>query len=196
MQLTNLIIEFPCDNGCSSKLDDDTIMNLVQAMPKLETLQLGDSPCDEIPTGITIKGLVALANHCLDLNQLCIHFQVASLSTPPTSFGITSDAGSTVLRRDCALRTLEVGEIPVLEESALVVALMLLRIFPCLNNIEYIDDDWEKVVDAIHLTREIVDCSGKAYPPPHPKVTLMAPPQEPHPVRMAANQKAANTATT
>ena len=137
-------------------------------MPKLETLQLGDSPCDEIPIGITIKGLMALANHCPDLNQLCIHFQEASLSTPPASFGITSNARSTILRRDCALRKLEVREIPVPEESALVVALTLVHIFPCLNTIEYIDDDWEKVVDAVCLAREIANCSGKAYPPSTP----------------------------
>ena len=79
-QLTNLVVEFSCNDGCSSRVDDDIITNLARAMPKLDTLRLGDAPCREIPTGVTVEGLVTLANHCPDLYDLCIHFQVDSLS--------------------------------------------------------------------------------------------------------------------
>ena len=79
-QLTNLVVEFSCNDGCSSRVDDDIIANLARAMPKLDTLRLGDAPCREIPTGVTVEGLVTLANHCPDLYDLCIHFQVDSLS--------------------------------------------------------------------------------------------------------------------
>ena len=47
-QLTRLVVEFSCGVGCSSRVDDDIIVNLARAMPKLETLQLGGSPCREI----------------------------------------------------------------------------------------------------------------------------------------------------
>ena len=159
-QLTHLVIDLLCDDGCSSTEDDKIITDLAQAMPKLEVLALCEEPCDETSTGVTAKGLVALADHCLDLNTLRIHIQVASLSVPPASGGVTSNAGPTALQRDCGLTQLEVGSIPLPEESVLVVAMTLARIFP---HIRYIDPtgNWEKVLDAIELSRQIVDRSSK-----------------------------------
>ena len=55
------------------------------------------------------------------------------------------------------------------EESAFVVALTLLRIFPAIESINYIGKDWVKVADAkdaICLSRRIVDHSSKEHPPP------------------------------
>ena len=44
-QLKKLEIQFSCGGGCSSRVDDDIIINLGQAMPKLEVLRLGGAPC-------------------------------------------------------------------------------------------------------------------------------------------------------
>ena len=159
--LTHLDIGFPCDAGCSSRVDDEIIINLSRAIPKLGTLRLGDSPCSEIPIGVTSKGLMALANHCPDLSELQIHFQVASLITPLANHGMPSNVEFIALRRDCALSELNVGEIPVLEESVSVVAVTLARIFPHLQCIEYVDENWAKVDDAIRTSRRIFDYSGK-----------------------------------
>ena len=162
-QLTSLVIESSCSDGCSSTVDDDVIVDLARTMPKLENLALCDDPCDRIRTGVTAKGLVALAHHCPDLYSLQIHFQVASLSTPPANGGITSNGRPTALRRDCALTGFEAGETPMPEESVLVVAMTLARIFPRINYIHYADENWEKVMDAICLSREIVDCSSEKH---------------------------------
>ena len=191
-QLEELTIEFPCIGGCSSTLDDDIIITLARAMPKLKALQLGNDPCRRIPTGATAKGLVVLAYHCPNLTDLRIHFQVASLSTSPATAGTSSNTESTAPRRDCVLRYLEVGEIPVPEESVLMVALTLARIFPRIELISYLDKNWEKVMNAISLSREIVDRSSKQPPPPRPlylRVALMTPYQEPH-SRAAVNREA------
>ena len=160
-QLTCLNIVFSCGIDCSSSVDDDIITNLARAMPKLEHLKLGATPCRLIPTGVTAKGLMVLARHCPNLLHLRTHFQVASLSVPPATIGMTSNTVSIAMRRGCALTKLDVGEIPVLEESVLVVALTLVRIFPHLETINYTDESWEKVTDAISLSRRIVDCLGK-----------------------------------
>ena len=165
-QLTILLVEFPCDDVCTSDVDDDIIMNLARAMPKLETLRLGEVPCCKIVTGATVEGLAALAHHCPGLYTLRIHFQATSLSTPPTA---TSNARSTVPQRDCALENLEVGDIPIPEESVLVVALTLIQIFPHINYIDSIDENWDKVADAICLSRKIVNCSSKEHPLPTPR---------------------------
>jgi hypothetical protein len=167
-QMEHLDIEYSCGSRCSSRVDDDIIINLSQAMPKLTRLNLGDEPCRRFTTGVTAKGLVALARHCPDLVELRIHFQVASLSTPPAGLGITPNFESTRSWTDCALEHLVVGEIPVPEESVLMVALTLLRIFPRISSIYSMDEGWEKVGDAIHNSKRIFDCSCKQCPPTTP----------------------------
>ena len=59
---------------------------------------------------------------------------------------------------------LDFGEIYVPKGSALMVALTLLRIFPLLDNIEYVDGSWEKVADAINSSKELADCSSEKHP--------------------------------
>ena len=163
--LTDITIESRCSDGCSSRVDDDVVVNIAQAMPKLEILRLGDSPCHEIPIGVTVKGLVALANRCPDLYSLRIHFQVASLSALPAIHEPIPNVGPIVLRRDCILRVLDVGEIFMREDSVSMVALTLARIFPHPEFIDYIDEDWEKVMNIIRLSRGTIDYSGRKLPP-------------------------------
>ena len=165
-QLVDLDIGFSCEDGCSSRVDDDTVISLSRAMPKLTVLQLGGYPCGELMTGVTAKGLVALAHHCPDLQRLCIHFQVASLSAPPASPGIGYNTEPTGSLTDCALTELLVGSIPVLEESVSVVAHTLLQIFPRIKWVDFEHQAWKKVEDAIRLSRRIAGCSSK-----HPLTT-------------------------
>ena len=152
-QLVDLEIEFSCDDGCSSRVDDDMITDLSRAMPKLQALKLGDLPCEESTAGVTAKGLVALALHCPGLQHLRIHFQVASLIGPPASPGIGPNTEPADSWTDCALTDLSIGEMPVSEESALMVARTLLRIFPQIMYISSVDEGWEKVGDAIRDLR-------------------------------------------
>ena len=91
-QLTNLVIEFSCSDGCSSTVDDDIIVDLARTMPKLQNLALDDKPCSGIHTGVTTKGFVALTHHCPELYTLRVHFQVASLTAPLVSGGILPNA--------------------------------------------------------------------------------------------------------
>jgi len=163
-QMTYLTIEFSCAGGCFSTVDDGVITGLARTMPKLETLQLGRDPCKEIPTGVTAKGLVTLAHYCLDLHTLRIHFQVASLAALPAISGVTPNTRLTAPRRGCALENLEVGEIPLPEESVLMVSLTLAHIFPHIQDIKSGDGKWDKVVDAIYFSKEFVDYSSEEHP--------------------------------
>ena len=152
-QLVDLDIELSCRDGCSSRVDDDIVIDLSRAMPKLTALKLGDNPCWGPTTGVTAKGLVALALHCPDLRHLCIHFQVASLSAPPTSPGTARNVKPTGSWTDCALAELTAGETQVPEESVLMVAQTLLRIFPGIWFIDATGEGWPEVIDAIRLSR-------------------------------------------
>ena len=73
-QLKELNLEFSCHDGCSSFIDEKTLVTLAQAMPKLEILKLGKAPC-EVLGFVTIHGLVALAHHCRGVSRLCVHFR-------------------------------------------------------------------------------------------------------------------------
>lgn len=150
-QLKELDIGFSCESGCSSTIDDDAITDIARAMPLLEDLSLGGRPC-QTPTGVTVKGLAALAHHCPHLSNLCIHLQVATLD-PSAIPGVISDGEPTVLQEECALTRLNVGNIPVSEESTSVVALTLLRIFPHIKYIVHLDRGWRKVKDVISLSK-------------------------------------------
>ena len=169
-QLKELIIEFSCEHGCSSTIDDDVITDIARAMPKLEYLFLGGLPCSA-STGVTVKGLAVIAYYCLDLSGLGVHFQVDTLD-PPSIAAVTPWSGLGFSREGCALTELEVGDLPVSEESALVVALTLVRIFPRIEYITYTNDEWRRVADAINISKKLVDHSGKKllFPPLRSKV--------------------------
>jgi hypothetical protein len=169
-QLTELKIEFSCwHNGCSSRVDDDVIINLAQAMPKLEVLQLGGAPC-ETPTGVTFKGLIALACRCPQLSELRVHFRADSLVEATTSGEPPplSERAATISRTNCALTDLHVGEIPIPEGSALAVALVLLQVFPHILNIKRHNPQWKSVAETIELFKRIgghVRYAGEAHLP-------------------------------
>jgi len=163
-QLTFLLVESSCDDGCSSAVDDNIIVDLARAMPKLKSLELGDAPCSEIPTGVTAKGLIALAHHCPDLSTLRVHFQVDSLSDPPAIDGVTSNASSATPQTGSALWNLEVGRIPLPDESVSTVAATLALIFPRIKCIDYFYTNWQKVMDSISISRKIINYSSKNTP--------------------------------
>ena len=163
-QMEDLDLEFSCDGGCSSTVDDDILISLSRAMPKLTFLQLGMQPCRQFTTGVTVKGLVALAHHCPDLFALRVHFQVASLSIPLAIPGMAPNVRSTSSWRGCGLVDLVVGEIPVPEESVLMVSLTLIRLFPRMETIYGTGIGWAEVEDAIYHSKGIIDWTSKQHP--------------------------------
>ena len=167
-QLVDLEIRFPCDDSCSG-VDDRVLIDLSQAMPNLQSLKLGDWPCRRFTGGVTVNGLVALAYNCPNISSLRVHFQVASLSNPPISLGTTNNAGYPTSWASCALRVLQVGEIPVPEGLASMVSLTLLRIFPQIETIILGDEGWIEVEDMIRHPKRIVDCPSMYHHPTVPR---------------------------
>ena len=163
-QLKDIVIEFSCEGGCSSRVDDDILVSLARAMPKLEVLQLGCTPC-KTPTGITVNGLINLACRCPHLLGLRIHFQATTLVEAATSATAPSPSDEPVIRReDCALTDLEVGRTPIPARSGSTIAYMLLQIFPHILNIKYKNHEWKTVAGTVKDFRRIngfVDCSSK-----------------------------------
>ena len=150
-RLVVLEIQSPCDENCPA-VNDDIIIDLSRAMPKLESLKLGDWPCEQFTGGVTVKGLVALARNCPNLRCLCVHFQVASLIDPPTSLETANNPRYPASWTDCALTRLEVGAMLLPEGSAPLVALTLVRIFPRIECLDF-EEGWFEVEDMICCLR-------------------------------------------
>jgi len=167
-QLKQVEIDFSCGGGCSSRIDDGTIVSLGRAMPKLEVLQLGGTPC-KTPTGITVEGLIGLACLCPHLSELRIHFQATSLVEAATRAAVLIPSNEPVVqRKDCVLVDLEVGETPIPARSGLTVALMLLQIFPRMLNVKYKNREWKTVAETVRDFRRFggfVHQSSKAHLP-------------------------------
>ena len=149
-QLKELEIQFSCDDSCSSRVDDNVIVTLAQAMPKLEVVRLGGGPC-RTPTGATVNGLIVLASRCPRLSKLRIHFQGNSLANVAANAAAIplSDNEPVFPREGCALTDLEVGQIPIPRGSAVRIALSLLHIFPRIINIYHINREWGHVAGTI-----------------------------------------------
>ena len=158
-QLRRLRIEFSCCSGCPSRVDDGVVISLAQAMPGLEILQLGQIPCNA-RTGITLKGLVALAFYCSKLVDLCVHLRawefVEAITDP--EFSGPSGHSTTIPKTDCALTSLFVGETLIREEQIFPVALTLVQVFPRIINIEYTNRQWKKVKETIGFIKQIGIC--------------------------------------
>jgi len=148
-QLKEVEIVSPCEGGCSSRVDDDIVVNLARAMPKLEVLQLGGTSCGT-PTGITVNGLINLACRCPHLSALCIHLRADTLVEAAASATAQSRFDEPDSRReDCALTDLHVGKAPIPARSELTVALVLLQIFPRMLNVKYTNDEWQTVAETV-----------------------------------------------
>ena len=162
-QLKELVVEFSCEGGCPSTIDDDTITDLARTMPKLETLHIGESPC-ETTGGITIMGLSALAHYSPHLNGLRIHFQLDSLDPPEVP--PFSSIGGLTPRQDCALTCLDVGDIFIPGESTLMVAMTLIRLFPHLEDVHHsLASNWDEVANVIRNSKSLVNLSSKERSP-------------------------------
>ena len=164
-QLKKLSIELCCrspQHGCPSAIDDDIITDLARAMPKLEVLILRENSCIT-STGVTTRGLAALACYCPNLSLLLIHFQAASLDPSEIPWA-TPGSQSIIPREDCALTNLHVSGIPLPEGSISAVAQTLLLIFPHLNEILHcFQQNWQKVEKAIGDFKSLADRSGEKY---------------------------------
>lgn len=165
-RMTKLDINFSCHGGCSSTVDDNIIINLAKAMPKLENLLLGGDPCGSL-TGVTLKGLIALAYHCVRLTELRVHLHAQKLAETTTGTEPHCPSGNprTTPRAVCALATLRVGEAPIPRHMVSTVALTLLQVFPRLLDIKYINSRWMGVAETIKLFKQIggrIDRTSKA----------------------------------
>jgi hypothetical protein len=140
--MTHLEIEMLCGRRCPFKLSDEDLEELVKAMPKLESLFLGSFPCSH-PANNTIKSLVSIAKHCKRLCELVIHTNVEAVIDGVSQrgyWGGNQASGDPLsIFVGCPVQAIIFGPcfIPDEGRGAIIFALTLLRLFPCLHEVDF-----------------------------------------------------------
>lgn len=153
--LTRLSITSPCDPAqCKSRLTNDALAQLAEALPRLVELFLGAAPCGSPARGITLAGLRPLSTHCVHLETVQIHFSALDIPTDIPDDALTNSSDQEPLSPNhCHLFQLVVGALPVSisENSLLIVAYFLRQLFPRLSKIVWTvsDSPWAKVQEHI-----------------------------------------------
>ena len=122
---------YPCGvESCLFRLTDDSVESLAAALPSLATLRLGEA-CGSNTCRTTVRSLLSISIHCLELAHLEIHFN--TLSIVGDIQRLLSE-GSGIGKPRCKLQSLPVGYLPLqaCKEDVGVLAAGFADIFPCL----------------------------------------------------------------
>lgn len=163
--LRSLTLSSECSGRCStSDLRDDDIDLLTKAMPCLESLIIGDVPCQAL-SQITFKSLYNISRRCTRITHLTIHFNpapfVEKIGRESESWHVALGLSDPkALSSDlCQITTFHVWNIPFPERhgAPYILALGLLGVFPRLEEIDYDDenDDWREVDVLIKVCRQM-----------------------------------------
>jgi hypothetical protein len=166
--LTTLHVESSCSgNVCqTADLTDYDIDLLTKALPRLESLMLGDVQTCRTLSKITFKSLYTISHRCTRLTTLQIHFD-------PSAFAkavVDAESADAVLAslsnflpssELCSVTTLGVGKNARWDdggtiESQFVLALGLAGVFPRLENLEFMNSyPWQEVSRKIGIFRRM-----------------------------------------
>lgn len=162
--LTCLKVLSECSSSlCQTfNLTDGHIDLLTKAMPRLDSLTIGGEPC-RTPSQITFKSLYIISHRCPRLTALRIHFNPMLFVTKVDTDSESGDVAiglsdlATPPSNLCSITTIDVGNIPLPSESntAYIMALGLLGVFPRLEKLEYQDSDWEEIDELIGVCRRM-----------------------------------------
>lgn len=162
--LTSLKVLSVCSPGICQTFDltDSDIDLLTKAMPRLESLAIGEEPCG-VHSQITFKSLYTISRQCPRLTTLQIHFDPTLFVTKVDADSESGDVALGLPDLDtppsdlCSVTMLDVGNIPLPPESntSYIMALGLLGVFPRLEKLEYDDGDWEDISDLIGVCRRM-----------------------------------------
>ena len=148
-RLTKLVLLSRCYGECTVQLEDPFICTLAIALPRLETLIIGDALCDAV-TQVTVESLVELSANCVNLDFLQLHVDATNIPSRGTR------VNSQIRKSSCKLRTLSVGSrpLPPHHDDILLVTFVIIHLFPHVENVFGAGEGWEKVNRGLELFRE------------------------------------------
>ena len=130
--LVTLEVQLNCFRAgtCIFHLTDDDMENLAIALPRLESLRLGQ-PCNFHTCKTTVAALMSISVHCLDLTVLEIHFSTLEIVR---DLQRVLDRGAGRDDAKCRVSDLPVGGLSFEVQKNIETVVMGFRfIFPCLR---------------------------------------------------------------
>ena len=115
--LCNLNVEVSChvESGvgqCTFKLNDDDVIEVVMALPRLESLILGQA-CSENTCATTVACLLPLSVYCVKMRWLEIHFNTSNIVDDFKNISEDPRLQKLRLLPRCPLSRLNVGQMPL-----------------------------------------------------------------------------------
>jgi len=129
--------------GCTFRLTDADMENLVTTLPRLKCLQLG-RPCRFNPCNATVASLMLISTHCLDLTILETHFNTCTIVGDMQRL---LDGGSGRDSAKCQLQKLGIGYSPpgVGRKDVEIVVKGFKAIFPSLADFIDYSGHWREL---------------------------------------------------
>lgn len=144
---------------CASQFTDQDVERLAIALPNLKALTLGDWPCasDTCPT--TIRSLLSLSIHCIQLKHLNIHFRMATLRADMLDMLGHGYSQGLHLKPKCALETLVVQELQLRlsDYDPAFIPIGMLMIFPSLAKFAsvHLSPTWTRLESLVGILGEV-----------------------------------------
>ena len=119
---------------CVSRFTDEDVERLTAALPKLEAVTLGESPCSSGTCPTTIRSLLSFSVHCPKLRYLNIHFRTTNLRADMLDLLAYAYSQGLHSRPKCILKTLVTKSMPLelSEYDPALLSMGMLMIFPSL----------------------------------------------------------------
>ncbi|TFK32398.1 hypothetical protein BDQ12DRAFT_617125 [Crucibulum laeve] len=135
-------------------LDDDSVKNLATSWPRLQMLVFACSTTPNIIPRVTLPGLLPLAEHCRDLEQLCLFMHLGFREETELSILADLKTGRGIAQH--SLVSLQVGT-STLGDDPEEVATFLRSVFPALRIVKADDirntPDWQTLSQLLEQTR-------------------------------------------
>ena len=161
---------------CSSELTDQDVERLAIALPKLEALTLGGWPCSSDTCPTTIRSLLTLSIHCIQLKFLNIHFRMATLRTDVLDMLGYAYSQGLHSKPKCALETLVAQEmqLQLFDYDPALISMGMLMLFPSLTKFVsvHLSPTWTRLESLVKvlgqmnglaiLTEQLMKCLSEA----------------------------------
>ena len=146
--LTDVCFDMECFmRPCISKFTDQDVERLATALPKLEALTLGRSPCRDNTCPTTVRSLLFLSVHCTKLRHLNIHFRTANLRADILDLLDYAYSQGLQSKPKCPLEALVVWEmcLELADCDLMLISIGMLMIFPSLVKFCTMSPAWAKM---------------------------------------------------
>ena len=156
--LTDLFLSMECFmRPCVSKFTDQDVERLAIALPRLEALTLGGSPCSDDTCPTTVRSLLFLSVHCTKLRHLNIHFRMANLRADMLDLLSYAYSQGLQSKPKCPLEALVVWEMrpELADNDPMLISIGMLMIFPSLVKFSTMSPAWAKVESMMRALGQI-----------------------------------------